>query len=239
MFPVSDMHIGDILFDHVMFQRFVTYIMEESNRFIVLNGDIINNNLRNSQGSPYEDVISPNDQKKEAKRMLLPMRDRILCMNGGNHEARTKKEAGLDVTEEIAEFLGVPYNEDENCLRISLGRTPKNSKDKVHYTVYVTHGSGGGKKAGGALNNLEDLSKNILADVYIMGHTHKRIGHKALIRVPDLRTKKLKYMEQLYVCASSWLTYGGYAVQKLYRPQVVGAHPIFLDGRIKEATTLI
>lgn len=213
--------------------------MEEENRFIVVNGDIINNNLRYSQGSPYEDIISPNDQKKEAKRMLLPIKDRILGMNGGNHESRTKKEAGLDVTEEIADSLGVPYNEDENFFRVSVGRTPKNSKDKIHYTIYTTHGSGGGKKSGGSLNNVEDLSKNILADVYIMGHVHRRIGHKAILRVPDLRTNKINEIAQLYVCTSSWLDYGGYAVQKMYRPQVKGAHPIFLNGRLKEATALI
>lgn len=234
---MSDMHLGDVLFNHVEFRKFCEFIMEEPYRFLVINGDIINNNLKSSVGSPYDDIISPNDQKKEAIRMLLMIRDRIICMNGGNHEARSKKEAGLDVTEEIADGLGVPYNENENFIKLSFGKT-KNTKRQV-YGIYLTHGSGGGKKPGGLLNNLEDLSKNILADVYILGHGHKRLGHKAVLRVPDMRNNKITETVQLYVAAAAWLNYGGYAAQKMYRPQVRGAHPVVFNGNIKEATTII
>lgn len=238
LYAISDLHIGDLLFHHVEFQRFCEFILEKPYRFIVVNGDIINNNLKMSAGSPYDDIISPNDQKKEAIRMLRPIIDRILSMNGGNHETRSKKEAGLDVTEEIAGALGVPYNEDENLVRVSLGKK-KNSSKRFIYTVYITHGTGGGKKPGSLLNNLEDLSKNIMADVYILGHGHKRLGHKAILRVPDLRTNKINEVEQLYTASAAWLKYGGYAVQKMYRPQVRGAHPVVLRGDVKEATTII
>lgn len=213
-------------------------ILEKPNRFIVVNGDIINNNLKHSAGSPYEDIISPRDQKKEAQRMLLPLRERIACMNGGNHEERSKKEAGLDVTEEMADFLGVPYQEDQNLLKVTIGKRKDNSK-KVVYTLYITHGSGGGKRPGSALNNIEDLSKNILADVYIMGHTHKLIAHRAIFQEPDLRNGKVVQREQLYVLSAGWLEYGGYPVRGLMRPQVRGAKPITLFGTEKRTEAKI
>ena len=238
IYGVSDLHTGDILFNHVEFQRFCDFIMEEPYRFVVINGDMLNNNLINSAGSPYEDVISPNDQKKEVKRMLKPIRERILCMNDGNHETRTKRSAGQNITEEIAEYLGVPYNEDENLLKISFGKRPNNSKRLV-YTIYITHGNGGGKKQGNIVNNAEDLSKNIFADVYMVGHGHKRTGTKAVLRYPDLRNNKIIEVEQLFTSSAAWLNYGGYAVQKMYRPQVRGAHPVILRGDRKEANTLI
>ena len=238
IYAVSDMHTGDILFHHVEFHRFSEFILEKDNRFILINGDIMNNNLANSVGSSFEDIIPPNDQKKEVRRLLMPLRDRIVAMTGGNHEARTKKNAGLDITEEIAEHLGVPYSEDEVFVKVSLGKRSENGK-KYIYTIYMTHGNGGGKKAGGTLNNLEDLSKNILADIYIVGHGHKRIGHKALFRYPDLRNNKIIEMPQLYTSAAGWLKYGGYPVRKMYRPQVRGAHPITLYGDRKEMTTTI
>lgn len=237
IYPVSDMHIGDILFNHVDFYNFSQMILEEPNRYILVNGDIINNNLKHSAGSPFEDILSPNDQKKEAKRMLEPLRDRIACMNGGNHEDRSKKEAGLDVTEEIAESLGVPYNEDHNFLKVCIGKG-KNGKKQI-YTLYITHGSGGGKKPGSALNNAEDLSKNILADVYIMGHVHKRIGHRAIFQEPDLRNGKIIQREQLYMLSAGWLDYKGYPVQKMMRPQVRGSNPLKLYGSEKKTELTI
>lgn len=238
LYPVSDMHIGDLLFMHWEFHRFANFILEEENRFVLVNGDLINNNLVNSQGSPYEDIMTPNDQKKEAIRLLGLMKGRLVALNGGNHEWRTKKNVGLDVSEEIADQLGVPYTEDESFIKVSVGKRPNNGKKYV-YTIYMTHGSGGGKKAGGTLNNMEDLSKNIFADIYVVGHGHKRIGHKAVFRLPDLRNGKITEIEQLYVSAAGWLKFGGYPVRKMYRPQVRGSHPITLHGTRKEATTTI
>lgn len=235
---MSDLHTGDILFNHVAFHSFTQFVLDDPHRYILVNGDIMNNNLINSVGSPYDDLISPSDQKKEVKRMLMPLRDRIIAMTGGNHEARTKKNVGLDITEEIAESLGVAYNEDEVFVRVALGKRPNNNK-KFVYTIYMTHGNGGGKKPGGTLNNLEDLSKNILADIYIVGHGHKRLGHKAVFRYPDLRNNKIIEMEQLYTAAAGWLAYGGYPVRKMLRPQIRGSHPVTLYGDRKEATTTI
>jgi len=237
LYPVSDMHVGDILFNHVEFYEFTQMILAEPYRYIAVNGDILNNNLKHSAGSSFEDILSPNDQKKEAIRMLKPLRERIACINGGNHEERTKREAGMDVTEEIAEHLGVPYNEDHNLLKVCIGKG-KNGKKQI-YTVYITHGSGGGKKPGSALNNIEELSKNILADVYVMSHVHKLIGHRAVFQEPDLRNGKITYREQLYVISAGWLDYGGYPVQKMMRPQIRGANPIKLYGNEKKTELTI
>lgn len=225
------------MFNHVEFFDFVEFILEKPNRLILLNGDIINNNLTNSAGSPFDDIISPNDQKKEAVRMLLPLRERTLVLTGGNHEGRTKKNAGIDVSEEMAEKLGVPYSEDEALLKIAIGQRP--NKKKFIYTLYMTHGHGGGKRPGSKLNNLEDLGKNILADIYIVGHGHSRIGYKPMFRVPDLRNGKITETDQLFTMSAGWLKYGGYPVRKMMRPQKRGAHPVTIYGTHKEATTTI
>lgn len=172
----------------------------------------------------------------------MPIRERILTLNIGNHEYRTKKLAGQDVGEEIAEALGVPYGEDESFLKLCVGETEhsRTARRKSNiYHIYLTHGCSGGKRPGAVLNNVEDLSKNILADVYMVGHAHRKIGHKAAFRHFDNRTSKIIEMDQLYVVAAGWLQYGGYSVRKSLRPQVRGAHPVTLWGTHKEATTLI
>ena len=237
LYSLSDMHVGDLLFERAMFNEFSEHIREQPNRFIAVNGDIMNNNLLCSVGSAYEDVLSPGEQKKEVRRLLEPLADRIWLMTGGNHEARTKRKADIDLTEDIAEYLGVEYCEDEAFIKLSFGTRP--NKKKQVYTIYMTHGAGGGKKPGGTLNNIEDLSKAIFADVYIVGHSHRRIGHKSIFRMPDLHNNNIREVEQLYVCAAGWLSYGGYPVRKMLRPQVRGSHPIVFNGNKKEAVTII
>ncbi len=237
LYPVSDMHTGDILFARKEFEAFSDMILREPNRFIMVNGDIMNNNLRDSKGSPYEDIMSPNDQVKEVIRLLLPLKDRIVGMNNGNHEDRTKDKAGVDITEYMAELLGVPFNEDENLFKIKVGERTKNKQ--FVYTVYITHGRCGGKRPGAILNAVEDLSKNVLADVYVMGHAHRRMAHVAEFREPDLRNNKITMRKQLYVVGAGWLYYGGYPVRHMMRPQVRGAHPIILSGTEKNVSTII
>ena len=231
LFPLSDLHVGDALSDSKLFYDFVQFILAEPYRYLMGLGDLINNNLKHSAGSTYEDIMSPGQQKKEIVRFLMPVRDRLLGMVGGNHEGRTKKEVDLDITEEVADKLGVPFREEEALWVIRFGNRRPSDKTKVRpyvYTVYGTHGSWGGKRPGSAINNAEDLSRGMLCDVYVAGHAHKRIGHRATIRIPDTRNGKVTEMEQLYVCASSWLKYGGYGARKSYRPQVRGTAPVVL-----------
>ena len=41
------------------------------------------------------------------------------------------------------------------------------------------HGYGGGRKDGGKINRLEDMTNVIIADLYLMSHTHKPISTKS------------------------------------------------------------
>ena len=111
LFPLADLHFGDALCNLADFRAFLSYIKEKDNRFIICAGDLINNNLLSSVGSPFDDIIKPGDQRRKIRKELQTVKDRILVMTGGNHEYRTKKSADIDITEEIADFLEVPYSE--------------------------------------------------------------------------------------------------------------------------------
>ena len=41
--PLSDLHVGDVSFDRECFLRYIRYVEEIPNRYILLNGDILNN----------------------------------------------------------------------------------------------------------------------------------------------------------------------------------------------------
>jgi len=231
LYPVSDLHLGSNLCDLGRFRDFTTMIMQEPNRYIIVNGDMINNNMAGAVGTPWEDIISPSEQKKAIKKELLPLKDRIIVMISGNHERRTKKANDENPLEDVAEYLGVPYREEDCYIKLSFGKD--NHNKRISYLIYVIHGAGGGKRPGASLNNIESLSLNAYAEIYIMGHVHKKTAHKALYYMPDPYNNNLREIEQLYVISSSWQSYGGYGKLKMMRPSVLGSVPIYLDGRRK------
>jgi predicted phosphodiesterase len=223
IYPLADLHFGDALCNLKNFRSFLNHINESNSRYIICAGDLINNNLLSSVGSPYDDIIAPGDQKRKIREELKKVKDRILVMIGGNHEYRTKRNADIDITEDIADFLEVPYQEDVSILKITVG--------KIDYLICITHGNSGGRRPGANLNSIEMISLNYQADIYIVGHSHKVMAHKALTFIPD--GNKVKEMEQLYCNTGGWLNYGGYARRKLYRPQVRGSVQINLSSKKK------
>lgn len=220
IYPVCDLHLGDVLADVSGFKQFVQFILQQPNRYVVCLGDIINNSITSSVGDTYLDNLSPMQQKKEAKKLLEPLKGRILFMTGGNHEYRTAKDVNLDITEDLADYLEAPYCPEEGMVKLSFG-SKRNGKPRV-YTIYGTHGSFGGRKPGSVLNRAEEIGLNIIADVYLFGHAHRSIGYRNLLRIPDLYNNNIREMEQVIVLAPSWLKYGGYAARKQMQPQPRG-----------------
>lgn len=237
LFPVSDLHLGSRQCDLELFRQFVSMVLDKPNRYLIINGDMINNNIIGAVGSPYEDTMTPREQKKRLKRELEPIAKRILCVVSGNHERRTKKVNDENPLEDIADYLGVPYREEDAFLKLSFGKGGNGKR--IAYAIYVTHGTGGGKRPGSSLNNIEALTLNCFADIYIMGHVHRKTAHKALYLLPDLQNNIVREVEMLYVISSSWQSYGGYAKTKGMRPSALGSVPILLSGREKEAKAVI
>jgi len=234
LFPLSDLHIGDPKTDIKMFREFVKYIKEQENRLLIYNGDNANNAIKSSVSNIYTETMSPREQKQFLKEELAEISDRFIAWIPGNHENRTSKECDSHMVEDLAEYFGQKeiYRPDEAAIKLSFGRT-KNPKKKQVYSIYCTHGSGGGKRPGSAINNLELLGLSIDADIYIVGHTHKKLAYKNGFRRLDLRNNKVVQTERLFVISSSWSDFGGYAARLMLTPSAKGATPIYIDGRKK------
>ncbi len=227
--PLSDLHVGDKNADLKMFERFIQYVLAAPNRYLVYNGDNIDNATRSSVGDVYSAVMSPHEQKKWLQKQLEPVADRILVFVEGNHSRRTTKDVDVHIVEDIADHLGRAdlYRQDEAYIKLKFGRR-KSSGSQMCYTIYVTHGAGGGKRPGSAVNNVELLGLGTDADIYIIGHVHKKLVYKSAIRKPDLRNNNILTEERLFVVSSSWLDFGGYGAQKMLTPGAKGPVPITL-----------
>lgn len=229
LLPLSDLHIGDPQCNMDDFLSCRKWIEETPNAFVILNGDMMNTAIKSSVSDVYAEAMSPNEQIKLAVKLLSPIKDRILAVTSGNHEHRIYKETGVDVVDVMAQQLGVWYAGEEALFKIRFGCKKKNGKPIV-YVIYATHGWGSGRTKGSKVNNLQDLSKIALADIYIAAHTHFMTAHHDIYLVPDQHNNNVIEMTRTFVSSGAFLNRGGYAVRKGYPPEYRGSPVLRLEG---------
>lgn len=231
--PLADLHIGDIHSDGKKIQEWLTYIRETENCFTILNGDLCDNAIRTSIGDTYSATLSPMLQLEQAVKLFGPIREKILAVLPGNHEARTWKTDGIDMTQLICSQLEISerYSPASALVFVQVGRQNGHKNYlPVLYSLYCVHGSGGGKKEGAKLQRLVDLSSIVDADIYIHSHTHlPMVARNAYYRV-NTRHCTVEKIDRLYVNTSSSLEYGGYGEVQSFKPNSLETPLIILDG---------
>lgn len=230
---LSDFHIGDSLCDIKKIKEVLQEVHDSNNTFIILNGDLINNATKNSVSNVYDEEMSPMEAIIKLVDLLEPVKDKILVIHPGNHENRTYKEDGVDIIRIVAKSLGIEdrFSEGWWYLYLTMGLNEKNRP--VMYTITGVHGYGGGKKSGGKINNLVEMSDKVIADIYVMGHTHTPIMTRNTIYVPDLQHRTLVKKDKYYLMTNAFLEYGGYGEKLGYTPTTTDYQKMILDGNKK------
>lgn len=230
---LSDLHIGDELCNLRLIKSVLEEVKNSSDTFIILNGDLINNSTRNSVGNVFND-LSPMESIVLLCDLLEPVKDRILCLTNGNHELRSMKEDGIDIVRLVARQLGIEdrYAEGWWYLYLTLGMG--NKARPIMYTLTGVHGYGGGRKNGGKINNLVEMSDKVIADVYVMSHTHTPIMTRNSIFVPDYQHRSLVQKDKFYLMTNSFLEYGGYGELYGYTPSTTEHQEMLLSGTKKQ-----
>lgn len=217
--PIADVHLGDELCNLKLLKSVLQRIKEEPNTYTIINGDLCNMALKNSKSDVYSDSLSPMQQVIKTTELLEPIKDKILVIATGNHEDRTQKETNIDVTRLIARELSLEDRYANGWWYLYLTFGEDNKKRPVTYGITGTHGYGGGRKSGGKINRLEDMSQVVLADLFLMSHTHKPISTKNCIYVPYYQSKTLTKQEMYYLMTNSFLeSDGGYAEKMGFPP---------------------
>jgi predicted phosphodiesterase len=238
IYTISDLHIGDGLWDEKATVKIIEKIEKNPYALVILNGDILNNATKGGVSDVYGQKLSPMEQIDRAKRLLLPIKDKIICINTGNHESRTYKNDGVDLTEVLAMELGLAhlYSPTGTLMFIRFGAIRKDKSRKlgvkqICYTIYATHGCGGGKTAGAKVNRLVQLAGIVDADCYIHSHTHLPASLKEAFYRTDTRNGKAYLVDKLFVNTNAFLGYGGYGETYGFKPASIAMPIIYLDGR--------
>lgn len=241
VYPIADVHFGALSHMEAEWERFVSALAQDESAYVILNGDLINNNTRSAVGSPWDDTVRPREQKRQMVEYLKPIRDRILCITSGNHERRSAKDADDDPTYDIAAKLDLEdlYRPDAAFVKIGLGSRGVNDtqkrKPQATYCFAVTHGAGGGIYTGATVNRNERWGNVIDGiDGLIVGHTHKGTVTRPAKLVVDPQNSRVRVQEYVVISCVAWQNYSGYPLQKMLLPSVA-ARPqvIYLDDKAK------
>lgn len=232
VYVLADVHLGDPNVDEKLLESFIKEILSEENRYVIVNGDIINNATRTSVSDVYGETLTPNEQMNRYVELLKPIKDRILVITEGNHEARTYKQDGIRISEQVVKILGIEevYSAGAYLLFLRFGKSQGRSCRKIIYSIYGKHGSGGGRRIGGKANRLIDLAEIIDADIFIHSHTHTpMVLRKSFFRV-DYQNRKATEIDQVFVNNGAFLMYGGYGEDFGYSPSSRSFPKLILDG---------
>ena len=239
---MADYHYADPHSDHDAIKRDIEYVATHDNAYCVLAGDLMDCALKSSLGDVYVN-LSPMEELTALMDMFEPIAHKCVGIVGGNHEARHYKTNGVDMTRLLARQLRIEnkYSPDTALIFLRVGRDQdhKNHHRPVLYTIYLTHGTGGGRKEGGKIQRLVDLSNIVDSDIYIVGHTHLPASLKAAYARPCAANNSITYCTKLFVNSAAKLNYGGYGDIGGYRPNAKDTPRIILSGTEKQMYALI
>jgi len=141
---------------------------------------ILNNqDLHDSSRDTLEDLYRGHTERF-AKEIGF-MKGRLIGFLEGNHYADLM--SGITTTQFLCEIMDCKYLGVSCFLMLIL-------KKDIHHShrvdVWAHHGLGGGRTAGASINKVEKMCDAAEADIYLMGHDHKKhIAMKSRLRLSD------------------------------------------------------
>lgn len=237
---LSDFHIGDRLCNLKLIRDVLNDVKNSPNTFVILNGDLMNNATRSSVSDIYDnEALTPMEQIVKLCNLLEDISERILVIHPGNHELRTYKSEGINITRLVARQLKIEDRCSDGWWYLYLTFGMGNKGRPITYEITGVHGYGGGRKNGGKINNLVEMSDKVIADLYVMSHTHTPMMTRNTIYIPDAQHKTLVKKDKYYLMTNSFLEYGGYGETYGFTPSSTEHQEAILNGTKKEIKLIL
>lgn len=237
---LADLHIGDAHCSESEVLARVKAVQDDPYGLCILNGDLMNTALRNSVSDVYGEVLSPMQQIAYLVNMLRPIAGKIIGATAGNHENRVYKSDGIDVMRLVCREIGIEEKYAPEGVLIFLRFGTRNGhgchRDKSPrqwYSIYATHGSGGGRKEGAKAIRLADMNSIVDADIFVHSHVHLGMIMKERYYRVDSSNCVAKPVDKLFVCTGAALGYGGYGQAQEFKPSSMATPVIHLEAKHK------
>jgi len=132
------------------------------------------------------------------------MKGRCIGIMGGNHFAEF--QSGITSDQKLADRLGTKYLGSNCFIRLSFETTTKHGSSAC-LDIWAHHGMGASRLIGGSLNRVQQMGEQAEADIYLMGHDHKKsIAFTTKLKLSGGRgSVRLTHRKQLYARTGSFL----------------------------------
>lgn len=225
---VCDTHFGNECFDLSKWNKLEDYILEKPNRFIVWNGDLMENALPGSKSDVHTQTMTPHEQQEMVTECFVKFKDRTIAILDGNHESnRSLRMAGLYPLYSSACIAGLEkkYRSSFAVIDIYLGHgAAGHANRKYEFVGYACH-RGRNMKNFATTDMLEGF------DFVLVAHDHEPYDHSRGKLVYDSRTKTVKEVDVEMIDNGSHLFYGGYGAKSGSRVKSQKIYTITLIGK--------
>lgn len=181
LIPFGDIHRSASLCHVEKWHEFLDWAKQQKNALFLGMGD-------------YDDLVSTSEReslsranlhdqtfieiesmyKRHTDRLIKElsfMKGRIIGLMEGNHYASFLN--GTTSTQRMCDALGAKYLGCSAFVRLSF-LSPTAPKLNLSLDVWAHHGMGASRLVGGSFNRVQQMAETAEADLYIMGHDHKR-----------------------------------------------------------------
>tara|TARA_Y100000310_G_scaffold311529_1_gene357864 strand:- start:240 stop:1091 length:852 start_codon:yes stop_codon:yes gene_type:complete len=111
---------------------------------------------------------------------------------------------GLTSDMHIATALSAPFLGDSALVRIIFDKHKDVDGLPVKADIWCHHGRGGGASVAAPINYLEKIARGFNADIYLMGHQHKKIA-APIDEIYYSRNGRMLHNTKLLACTGSFL----------------------------------
>lgn len=223
---LSDFHIGHKKTKMDLINKVISYV-KTTGALVVLTGDLIECSTKNSIGAGWvEQTMGPQDQIDYVVKLLEPIKGQVIGLVDGNHENRAYKMTGINPSQIIAQYLGVPF-----CGTEFFGDISKRGKNEsCAYTIYACHSETGNKTEGLEQAWITREWYFINADIKAKSHAHgisfQPVVTYAMVPQNNGIAKRICYQ----VGTGSYLErLDSYASRKPHNPKLMGTIALELN----------
>ena len=164
-----------------------------SERRILLNPD-----LHESSIKTLEDLY--NKHTSAFAKEISFMNGNIIGFIEGNHYGQFAN--GTTTTQRLSELTKAKYLGVSSFIRLSFSY----GKKRTSIDIWAHHGKGAARLVGGSINRIQQMGEAAEADIYLMGHDHKKaVGMTTKLYLTNGQGLELRQRKQLYIRTGSFL----------------------------------
>ena len=170
--PFGDVHVGapKEQCDWRKACETLRYVQDTPDTYLIGMGDLMDCAQKmpwRSGPNLFASSLMPMEQFSLLESTLKPLAEqgKIIGLLGGNHEDWIMQQTGIQIIDLLCRSLKVPYLGNASEINIQV--------NKQKYLMYALHGAGNAQLKHTKIGRLMNSTKDIFADVLLMGHVHQ------------------------------------------------------------------